>query len=189
VSARSLRGLVAAAALLLALLCGWYYLMGTPQYSLVRLAAAIHGRDAAGAERFINVDRVSQAASDVVASEYFGGKSASARAIEALGQGTARTAAGQAFKPLVAARVRAEIKKTAASGGSGGGVLVLPAGIVAAFWGVDVAREGPDVWVTYTEPRGELTRFRMSQLPDRSWRITEFDREWVRRHLKDAPAG
>ena len=183
-SSRVLRRLVAVAALALATLSGWYYLMGTPQYSLSRFAAAIHAHDAAAAERFINVDRVSQAASDVVASEYLGGNSAAARAIEALGEGTARTVAGQAVRPLVAARVRAEIRRIAAAGGSESGGFALPAGIVAAFWGLDVAREGPDVWVTYTEPRGEQTRFRMSQLPDRSWAITEIDREWVRRHLK-----
>ena len=188
-SARSLRGLVAAAALVLAALSGWYYLTGTPQYSLYRFAGAIHGRDASAAERFIDVDRVAQAASDVVVAQYLAGNSKAAHAIEALGQGTARTIAGQALKPLVAVRVRAEIRKAAEAGGSGTSGFLLPAGIVAAFWGLDVAREGPGAWVIYRDPRAGQTRFRMTQQPDRSWRITEFDREWVGRHLKDAPAG
>jgi DUF2939 family protein len=184
VSARALRWLVPVLVVALAALSGWYYLTGTPQYSLSRFAAAIHRHDATAAERFINVDRVSQAASVVVASEYLGRNSAAERAIEAPGQGSVRSAAAQALTPFVAARVRAEIRKSAGAG-SGTGDFVLPAGMLAAFWRLDVAREGPDVWVTYAGPRAEKTRFRMSPLPDRSWVITEIDREWVRRHLKD----
>ena len=51
-SARSLRWLLPAAALLLSALVVWYYLMGTPQYSLYRLVAALHSNDAAGAAFF-----------------------------------------------------------------------------------------------------------------------------------------
>jgi len=185
----TLRGLLAAAALVLAALVGWYYLMGIPQYSLYRFAGAIHAHDAAAAERFVDVDRVAQAASDVIIVEYLRGNSKAGQALEALGQGAARSVAGQALKPLVAARVRGEIRKMAESGGQGPGVLVLPAGIVMAFRGLAVARDAADAWVTYTDPRRGQTRFRMSQQPDRSWRITEFDADWVRRHLKDGSSG
>jgi len=189
VPSRTLRGLLAAAALLLAALVGWYYLMGTPQYSLSRFAAAIHAHDAATAERFVDVDRVAQAASDVIVAEYLRENPKAGQALEALGQGAARSVAGQALKPLVAARVRGEIRKMAESGGQGPGVLVLPAGIVSAFSGLAVARDAADAWVTYTDPRRGQTRFRMSRQPDRSWRITEFDGDWVRRHLKDGSPG
>ena len=188
-SPRTLRGLLAAPTLVLAALLGWYYLMGTPQYSFSRFAAAIHAHDAAAAERFVDVDRVAQAASDVIVADYLRGNSTAANAIEALGQGAAQSVAGQALKPLVAARVRGEIRKMAEGGGQGPGVLVLPAGIVAAFRGLAVVRDAADAWVTYTDPRRRQTRFRMSRQPDRSWRITEFDGDWVRRHLKDASAG
>ena len=185
----TLRGLLAAAALVLAALVGWYYLMSIPQYSLYRFAGAIHAHDAAAAERFVDVDRVAQAASDVIIVEYLRGNSKAGQALEALGQGAARSVAGQALKPLVAARVRGEIRKMAESGGQGPGVLVLPAGIVMAFRGLAVARDAADAWVTYTDPRRGQTRFRMSRQPDRSWRITEFDGDWVRRHLKDGSSG
>jgi len=189
VPSRTLRGLLAAAALVLAALVGWYYLMGTPQYSLHRFAGAIRAHDVAAAERFVDVDRVAQAASDVIVAEYLRGNSKAGQALEALGQGAARSVAGQALKPLVAARVRGEIRKMAESGGQGPGVLVLPAGIVSAFSGLAVARDAADAWVTYTDPRRGQTRFRMSRQPDRSWRITEFDGDWVRRHLKDGSPG
>jgi len=189
VSARALRWPLAVAALALAVLSGWYGLMGTPQYSLYRFAAAIHGHDAAAAERFIDVDRVSQAASDVVASEYLGGNSRAAQAVETLGQGSVRTGAGQALKPLVIARVRDEIRKAAGAGGSGASPFLVPAGLVAAFRRLDVAREGESAWVLYRDPRAGQTRFRMTQQRDRSWKITELDREWVRRHLKRTSTG
>jgi DUF2939 family protein len=189
VPSRTPRGLLAAAALVLAALVGWYYIMGTPQYSLYRFAGALHARDVAAAERFVDVDRVAQAASDVIVAEYLRGNSKEAQALGALGQGAATSVAGQAMKPLVAARVRGEIRKMAESGGQGPGVLVLPAGIVAAFLGPAVARDAADAWVTYTDPRRGQTRFRMSPQPDRSWRITEFDGDWVRRHLKGGSSG
>ena len=186
---RTLRGLLAAATLVLAALVGWYYLMGTPQYSFSRFAGAIHAHDAAAAERFVDVDRVAQAASDVIVVEYLRSNAKAAGALEGLGQGSARSVAGQAMKPLVAARVRGEIRKMAETGGRGPGVLVLPAGMVVAFRELTVERNAADAWVTYTDPRRGQTRFRMTQQLDRSWRITEFDADWVRRHLKDGSAG
>jgi hypothetical protein len=189
VSPRALRGLLAAATLVLGALLFWYYLMGAPQYSLYRFAGAIHAHDAAAAERFVDVDRVAQAASDVIVSEYLRGNSKAGQALEALGLGAARSVAGQAMKPLVAARVRGEIRKMADSGGQGPGALVLPAGMVLAFREIAVERNAADAWVTYTDPRRGQQRFRMSQQLDRSWRITEFDPAWVRRYLKDGSAG
>jgi hypothetical protein len=184
VSLRSLRRLTAAATLVLAMLCGWYYLMGTPQYSFSRFARAIHDRDAVAAERFVDVDRVAGAASDLIVSDYFGRNPKAVEALEALGQGTAR-GAGQAVKPLVAARLRREIRRMAEAGGQDPAILALPVGVFAVFSKVTVAREGPDAWLTYSQARGGQTRLRMSQRSDRSWQITEIGRDWVRRHLKD----
>jgi hypothetical protein len=188
-SRRALRGLLAAAALILAPLVGWYYLIGTPQYSFYRFAGAIHAHDAAAAERFVDVDRVAQAASDVIVTEYLRGNSKAGQALEALGQGAARSVAGQALKPLVAARVRGELRKMAEIGGQGPSVLVLPAGMIAAFGGLAVERAAEGAWVIYTDPRRGQARLRMSQQPDRSWRIRELDPDWVRRHLKDGSSG
>ena len=188
-SPRALRGLLATATLVLAALLVWYYLMGAPQYSLYRFALAIDGHDAAAAERFVDVDRVAQAASDVIVAEYLRSSAKAPHSVEALGQGTARSVAGQVMKPLVAARVRREIRKMAETGGQGPGMLVLPAGMVVAFRELAVERNAADAWVTYTDPRRGQTRFRMRQQPDRSWSITEFDPAWVRRHLKGDSAG
>ena len=186
---RALRGLLAAATLVLAALLGWYYLMGAPQYSFYRFSLALGAHDPAAAERFVDVDRIALAASDVILSEYVRSDAKAAQAFDALGKGAARALVGQAMKPMVAARVRREIRKLAETGGQGPGVLTLPAGMLVAFRELAVERNGADAWVTYTDPRHGETRFRMSQQPDRSWRITEFDPVWVRRHLKDGSAG
>jgi hypothetical protein len=77
----------------------------------------------------------------------------------------------------------------AEAGGQGPSVLVLPAGMIAAFSGLAVERDVEGAWVIYTDPRRGQARFRMSQQPDRFWRITELDPDWVRRHLKDSSAG
>jgi hypothetical protein len=188
VPGRTVRWPLASAALLLVVLVAWYYLIGTPQYSIYRLAGALRDRDAAAAERFVDVNRVAQSASDVVVAEYLIREPKAAQALEALGKGGARETAARALEPLVAARVHAEIRRMAARGGSGPSGFALPADIVAAFWQPQVAREGEEVWLTYTDRHGGQTRFRASQQPDRSWMITEFDRDWVRGHLKDARA-
>ena len=185
-SGRSLRRLLPAAALLLSALVVWYYLMGTPQYSLYRLAAALHSHDTAGAERFVDVDRIAQAAGETIAADYLEHEPRAAQVLEALGQGSARSTAARALKPLVAQRVRAEIAKMAREGEAVPGALALPAGLAAAFWRIQVLREAPDAWITYTDSGRGQTRFRMSQQPDRSWRITEFDRDWVRRQLRQS---
>ncbi len=185
-SARTQRWLLPAAALLLSGLVVWYYLMGTPQYSLYRLAAALHSHDPGSAERFLDADRIAEAASETIAADYLEHEPRASQALEALGQGSARATAARALKPLVAQRVRAEMARMAREGGAAAGALALPAGLVAAFWRVQVLREAPDAWITYTDPRRGQTRFRMSQQPDRSWRITEFDREWVRRQLRQS---
>jgi len=189
VSPRALRGLLAAATLLLAALLVWYYMMGAPQYSLYRFALAIGAHDAAAAERFVDVDRVALAASDVIVGEYLRSNAKAAHAFEALGQAGARSAVAQAMKPLVTAQVRHEIRKMAETGGQGPGVLALPASMVVAFRELAVERKAAEAWVTYSDPRRGQTRFRMSQQPDRSWKITEFDPEWVLRHLKGGSAG
>ena len=182
--ARLVRGLLLAAALLLAVLLVWYYVMGTPQYSLYRLAAALHRHDAAAAERFVDVDRVALEASEVIAAAYLEQEPRAAQALGSLGVGSVRATAVRALRPLVAGRVRAEIARMARDGGADRGPLALPAGLLASFWVFDVAREPPDAWVSYDEAGRGRTRFRMSQQPDRSWRITAFDRDWVRRQLR-----
>jgi len=181
---RSVRWLLPAAALLLVVLAGWYYMMGTPQYSLYRLGVAVRGHDASGIERFVDVDRVAQAASESMAAEYLEHEPRAGQVLEALGQGSARATAARALKPFVAQRVRAEIGKMAQEGEGGRGVLALPVGLVAGFWGLNVQREPPDAWITYQQPGRPQTRFRMSQQPDRSWKITELDREWIRRQVR-----
>ena len=183
-SVRWQRWLLPAAALLLSTLVVWYYLMGTPQYSLYRLAAAVHGHDPGSAERFVDVDRIAQAASETIAADYLEHEPRAGQVREALGQGSARAFAARALKPVVAQRVRAEIARMARKGEAAPGSLALPAGLAAAFWRVQVLPEPPDAWITYTDPGRGQTRFRMSRQPDRSWRITEFDRDWVRRQLR-----
>jgi hypothetical protein len=189
VPAGILRWPLAAAALLLASALVWYWLIGTPQYSAYLLAAALRDRDAAAAERFVDIRRVARSASDVIVVEYLTREPKAAQALESLGQGGARPTAARAIEPLVAARVQAEIRRMADSGGSGPGAFALPASLIAVLWQPQVTRDGDDVWLSYPDHGGGRTRFKVSPQGDRTWAITEFDREWVRRHLRELSGG
>jgi hypothetical protein len=52
--------------LLIAAAGGWYYISGTPQYSLYRMGAAMAARDAEEAEQYIDIERVADRAVDAI---------------------------------------------------------------------------------------------------------------------------
>ena len=65
------------------------------------------------------------------------------------------------------------------------GVNVLPVGAIAVLRAFEVSRAGPDVWVTYLDPKQGPVRFRMSRQAGQGWQISEFDPEWVRRRAQE----
>ncbi|HEV8533013.1 MAG TPA: DUF2939 domain-containing protein [Methylomirabilota bacterium] len=172
------------AVLAVALLSGWFYVVGTPSYSLYRFAHALHSRDPAGALAYVDVDRVAEAAADVLVADAFARQRPPRNVFEAMGQGIARSAAQQNVKLQAAARLRAEVERMADAAGQGS---VLPLGLLAVIQGADMVRQGDEVWVTYTEPGQGVTQFKMSRQPDRSWKITAFDKDWVRRQVRQRP--
>jgi DUF2939 family protein len=172
------------AVLAVTLLSGWFYVVGTPSYSLYRFAHALHSRDAATALAYVDVDRVAEAAADVLVADAFARQRPPRNVFEAMGQGIARSAAQLNVKLQAAARVRAEVQRMADAAGRGS---ALPLGLLAVIQGADMARQGDEVWVTYTEPGQGVTRFKMSRQPDRSWKITAFDQDWVRHQVRQRP--
>ena len=176
---------MAAGALVVLVILGGYIFAGTPSYSLYRFTAALQSHDATTALAYVDVDQAAQAATEVVVADFLARQRHPSNVVEAVGQGIARQAALQTVKPQVAARIRAEIGRIAADGSGNAG---LPVGLLAVFLRVDVKRDGDQAWVTYNDPRQGPTRFRMSRQPDRSWKIAEFDRDWVRRQVQPHPA-
>ncbi|HET8577988.1 MAG TPA: hypothetical protein VFO18_12885 [Methylomirabilota bacterium] len=158
------------AGLVAALLWSWFDLTGRPQYSLYRLSAAIQSRDLAAAEHYFDVDAIAVAASEMFAAEY-----------------SPRGVAVEGMRPVVAVRVRAEIRRMVETAGPQQASIAIPADFLGAFRVFEVSRQGTEAWVSYSDARRGVVRFRMSQQPDRSWKITEFDRDWVRRQLQDRP--
>lgn len=163
---------------------GWFILAGTPSYSIYRFTAALRSHDAAAALAYVDVDQAAEAATEIVVTDFFARQGNPSNVVEGVGQGIARQVALQTVKPQVAARIRAEVGRIAADGNGGAG---LPVGLVAVFLGVEVKRDGDQAWITYNDPRQGPTRFRMRRQPDRSWRIAEFDRDWVRRQMRQRP--
>jgi len=172
------------AVLAAALLSGWFYVVGTPTYSLSRFASALQSRDATRALAYVDVDRVAEAAADVLVADAFARQRPPRNVFEAMGQGIARSTAEQTVKFQAAARVRAEVQRMAETAGQGS---AMPVGLLAVIQGADMVRQGDEVWVTYTDPSQGVTRFKMSRQPDRSWKITAFDNDWVRRQARQPP--
>jgi hypothetical protein len=170
----------AVAAGILLILWSWFDLSGRPQYSLYRLGAAIQSRDVLAAQSYFDIDRIADSASQLLVADYFAHRPPPANEVQAVGQQGARDLAVERMRPLAAARVRAEIQKTVEAATPQQASLALPAGLVGAFGVFTVSRQGGDAWVTYMDARRGITRFRMAQQPNRSWKITEFDRDWVR---------
>lgn len=174
-----------AAAILLLVLWGWFDLSGRPQYSLYRLGAAIQSRDVVAAQSYFDVDQVADSAAQLLVADHFARQPQPADELQAVGQQLARGIAVEGMRPLVAARVRAEIQKTVEAVTPQQASLAVPASFLGAFQAFAVSRQGDDAWVTYSDARQDVTRFRMTQQSNRSWKITEFDQDWVRRQVQD----
>jgi hypothetical protein len=180
---RRVRRLIGAGALIL-LLWSWFDLTGQPQYSLYRLSSAIEAHDVAGAERYFDVEQISDAAARLVVADYLARQSGPTGPAQATGGQLGRSGAVEGMRPLVAVRVRAEIRRMVETAGPQQASIAVPAGFLGAFRAFQVSREGGEAWVSYADARKGVMRFRMTRQADRSWKITEFDRDWVRRQLR-----
>jgi len=178
---------VPAAVLVLAAL-GWFYATSTPRYALYRLGVAMQRHDVASAERYFDVERIADGATEVIVADYFARQPEPTTAAELFGRQIAGNMAKRRLRPQVVTRVRLEIRRSVERAGIQVTALVLPVGAVAVFRAFEVASDGPDVWVTYRDPAQGPVRFRMSRQADRGWQISEFDPEWVRRRAQEEPA-
>ncbi len=173
------------AGLLLLVVWSWFDLSGRPQYSLYRLGAAIQSRDVVAAQSYFDLEQIADSAAQLLVADYFDRQPQPANDLQVVSRQMARDLAVQQMRPLVAARVRAEIQKTVEAATPQQASLAVPAGLVGAFQSFAVSRQGGDAWVSYLDAKQGVTRFRMMQQGNRSWKITEFDRDWVRRQTQD----
>ena len=173
-----------AAVLALAVL-GWLYATSTPRYALYRLGVAMQQRSVAAAERFFDLERIADTATDVIVADYLARQPAPTSAAESLGRQVAGTLAKRRMRPQVLTRVRAEIRRSVERAGLQPTAFVVPVGAVAVLRALEVSWDGPDAWVTYRDPAQGPVRFRMRYQADRGWLISEFDPDWVRRRAQE----
>ncbi|MGH7367577.1 MAG: hypothetical protein ACREKQ_15995 [Candidatus Rokuibacteriota bacterium] len=164
------------------------YATTTPRYALYRLGMAMQQHDVATAERYFDAERIADAAADAIVAEHFSGQPPPATAAEVNGRRLAASIAKRRLRPEVLTRVRAEIHRSIERGGGQPGAVTLPVGLVAVLRSFEISRQGPEAWVAFQDEALGPIRFRMSRQPDRSWRISEFDPEWVRRQAREAPS-
>ncbi|MGH7400570.1 MAG: DUF2939 domain-containing protein [Candidatus Rokuibacteriota bacterium] len=164
-----------------------FYATTTPRYALYRLGAAVQRHDVATAERYFDAERIADTAIDVIVADYFSRQPEPATAAEVNGRRLAASIARRRIRPQVLTRVRAEIHRSIERAGTQSAPLALPVGLIAAFRAFEISRQGHEAWVAFQDPVQGAIRFRMSRQPDRYWRISEFDPEWVRRQAQAAP--
>jgi len=181
------RGRAWAAPVILLVLAGLtgFYLTTTPRYALYRLGQAMQQHDVTAAEGYFDVERIADTATDVIVSDYLSRQPPPTTTAESNGRELVASLVRRRVRPQVVTRVRAEIRRSVERAGIQETSMALPVGVLAVFQAFQVSRQGPDVWVTYRDPREGAVRFRMSRGPGQSWRVTEFDPEWVRRRVRD----
>jgi hypothetical protein len=173
-----LLGLAAAATL---------YVPTTPRYALYRLGVAVQQHDVAAAEAYFDVERIADRAAEVLVADYLARQPAPATQAEANGRELVAGLAKRRLRPQVVARVRAEIRRNVERAGAQQAAIALPVGMVAVLRTFTVSREGTDAWVGYEDRVQGPVRFRMARRPGESWKISEFDPDWVRRRAREEP--
>lgn len=178
---------VPVAVLVLAAL-GFFYVTSTPRYALYNLGMATQRHDVAAAERYFDVERIADAAADVIVADYLARQPAPTTAAESNGRELLASIVKRRVRPQVITRVRQEIRRSVERAGVHATSLMLPIGALAVLRGFEVSGAGPDVWVTYRDPAQGPVRFRMSRQAGGGWQISAFDPEWVRRRVHEEPA-
>lgn len=166
---------------------GGLYATTTPRYALYRLGVAMQQHDVALAEGYFDAERIADSATAVIVADYFARQPEPATEAEVNGRQLAASMAKRRLRPQVLTRVRSEIRRSVERAGIQPASVALPVGFVSVFRAFEISRHGPDAWVSYQDPRQGPIRFRMIRQPDRSWRISEFDPDWVRRRTQEAP--
>lgn len=175
-------------AVLLGLVAGaLLYVPTTPRYALYRLGVAVQRHDVGAAEAYFDVERIADRAAEVLVADYLARQPAPATEAEANGRQLVASLAKRRLRPQVVARVRAEIRRTVERAGAQQAAIALPVGALAVLRTFSVSREGPDAWVAYQDQVQGPIRFRMARQPDESWKISEFDPDWVRRRAREEP--
>jgi hypothetical protein len=176
------------AAVLVLTALGFFYATSTPRYALYRLGVAMQRHDVTTAERYFDVERIADRAAEVIVADYLARQPEPTTTAELNGRQLAASMAKRRVRPQVVTRVRLEIRRSVERAGVQPTALVLPVGAIAVLRAFQVSRAGPDVWVTYLDPKQGPVRFRMSRQAGQGWQISEFDPEWVRRRAQEEPA-
>lgn len=175
------------------ILGAWYYVVGTPKYSLYRLAAAVDARDTEEVERYLDIDRVADNVTDVLleAMKRLRRQTREADPRQRFGDEMAQGLV-ELMKPTIKARFRDEFREQVRKEVEEGRretrrVLALPGGVAGILKRVRVEQAGKAARLVIQDEEGkEQIQLRMVQRSDRRWRIVGMDSEWVQEQFRRA---
>ena len=173
-------------AIAISLFAIWYALSGTPQYSLYQLAKSIQARDIETAQRYIDLDRVADEATDTFVD--FARSEVGSSGVQGFGQDLAQGLI-ELMLPALKARVRdkfrTQLRKAIEEGNTETRFFSIPSQVADIRARVQVEKNGKTATVKVTDGKKVISKFRMAQKPDRRWQIVALDRDWLSSVLRE----
>lgn len=174
------------------LAAGWYHIAGTPHYSLYKLSEAIRSHDIESAERYIDISRIADDATETIANAKLSQLrlSENVSPLEQLAQEIAKGAVGLML-PTIKARARdewrTELTKIIEGEERDKLDFLPPSGAQEVYNEFKVNRDQKIASITYNDPKQGVIKFKMIQKSDRTWKIVFLDREWLIQWVQDSP--
>lgn len=187
--------LTTAAVLLFAVIvAGCYWLAGTPQYSLLKLALAFKNHDSAGVYRYIDTDRIVNSIVDVAFDSDMAEGSNSDNLEESFAKGFLMLMKSQ-MTEMLKQEVRNIVTKTVESPDDGSVIndrmksikQTNNFGIIKKLLfekNISIKRSGKTATLEMVVDNDSI-KLKMIQIPDRRWQIVEIDSEVFRNALEE----
>jgi hypothetical protein len=186
--------IVAIALLLIAVLVGstWYSIAGTPEYSLYRLSHAIQARDVNAAERYLDVESVAKDVAEASV-EYFRSSAGQVAPTSGpwgqLGQAFAESLIElmlPGLKAKIENGVKETLRKSIAEGQTDNKLFAIPNTVSDLRSKLRVDRSGSAATATIYDGSKVVSKFKMAQQSNRTWKIAALDRQWFLSYLRES---
>ena len=161
---------------------GWYYVPGTPEYSLYLLVRAIQDRDRVAADRYLSREKIADSVVDQAMQTAVAKGVKSGGDVLALGLAQMmRPALTHTVRDLLGVALQGAMDEDAFKDLRGSAFRTF----MAVRRGVAVKQSGSTARVTVSLRDGKPTQLVMSQGPDRLWQIVAIDPHWFQEYMRE----